>query len=415
MQAAVASPEPAPQNERPWLFAILIAPAAVVSVGLVGGGLSYLLRREGIDPGRSSQLIALLSLPHSIYFLWASITDFLIERRIWLISAATAAAAAIVVSFLQTSLASPMAVGLLLLACCLGMLEVSSCGGMMAALRSEVNRRRGGSFYQIGSLAISGIAVFLLVSLSARVPRTSLGWVIAALILLPAIFAFAAPRNAPFKFRRAASGFRNMGREFKATFLRWEAIPYTILIALPMSSGAMLGLLPGIATDYGVNGPSVAWINGISGALLTAAGSAAAALIPVRVRAPIAFVLAGLINAAALAILALGPMRPATYLTGTVLFLLSIGAGYALFTGVVLEFMGEAGNSGSGRYAIINSIGNIPVAYMSFVDGLGYHRWGTRALPATDAVLSAGCAIVMLIWLLAGGLPRRASQQASEA
>ena len=96
----------------------------------------------------------------------------------------------------------------------------------------------------------------------------------------------------------------------------------------------MIGLLPQLARDYGVTGQQVAWINGVGGALLTSAGALAASLIPVRVRAPIAFLLAGLVNAATLAVLALGPLRPAVYFAGTVLFLFTIGAGYALFTGV---------------------------------------------------------------------------------
>ena len=67
-------------HERPWLFGLLTAPAAVISIGLIGGSLSYLLRKEGVDPSRSGTLIALLTLPHVIYFLWAPITDFFVAK-----------------------------------------------------------------------------------------------------------------------------------------------------------------------------------------------------------------------------------------------------------------------------------------------------------------------------------------------
>jgi PAT family beta-lactamase induction signal transducer AmpG len=158
----------------------------------------------------------------------------------------------------------------------------------------------------------------------------------------------------------------------------------------------MIGLLPALAADYGVTGQQVAWINGLAGALLTAAGALAASLIPVRIRAPIAFLIAGLFNAATLAVLSLGPQTPTVYFIGTVLFLFSIGAGYALFTGVVLEFLGGSGKSGSARYAIINSLGNLPVAYMAYLNGRGYAHWGPRAMPATDAVLSTAAIVLLL-------------------
>ena len=49
------------------------------------GVLSYLLREQGVGIGRSSEIIALLILPQTIYFLWSPITDFWIRRRTWLI------------------------------------------------------------------------------------------------------------------------------------------------------------------------------------------------------------------------------------------------------------------------------------------------------------------------------------------
>jgi len=389
------APSAAPR-ERPWLFNFLIAPMAVMSMGLVGGALSYLLRREGVDPARGASIVAFVTLPHTIYFLWGPVSDFWISRRNWLMLAAAAAAIAELAAFHQARLGSTLSVGLLFLSMCFGGLVVAACGGIMGALRKEKNRRLAGSFYQSGSLAFGGVAVFLLVSLAARLTLQSLGWIVAAMIVLPALFAFAVPRQSEFDTHSARTAAARIWVEFRSTFLRWEAIPYTLLITFPMCSGAMIGLLPGLAADYGVSGREVAWMNGLGGALLMAAGAVAASLIPVRVRAPIAYLVSGLVNAATLAILALGPLRPAIYFTSTVLFLFSIGVCYAMFTAVALEFLGGSGKSGSSRYAIINSLGNLPVAYMAYLDGRSYAHWGSRAMPAADAALSAIGATLLL-------------------
>jgi MFS transporter, PAT family, beta-lactamase induction signal transducer AmpG len=403
-------PEPAPEaaKERPWLFALLIAPTAVIAIGLVNGALSYLLRHQGVDPARGSEIVALLGVPHTIYFLWCPIADFWMKRRTWVLTASAASAAMMVLAFSRTSLASAWAIRLLFLSFCLGLLVAASCGGLMGALKSEVNRRRAGSFYQCGSLAVGGISVFALVSLAGIVSQGALGWVIAAMIALPALAALALPDVSTPSEQSLRATAAHIWREFKVTFLRWDAIPYTLLIVMPMCSGAMIGLLPALAADFGVSGAQVAWLNGLAGVLLTAAGSLSASLIPVRVRAPIAYLLAGLTNAATLAILALGPLRPAVYFTGTVLYLFSIGVCYALFTGVVLEFLGDSGKSGGTRYSIINSLGNLPVAYMSFVDGRGYAHWAARGMPGIDAILSAAVASLLLAYFLV----RRAPQPA---
>jgi PAT family beta-lactamase induction signal transducer AmpG len=168
----------------------------------------------------------------------------------------------------------------------------------------------------------------------------------------------------------------------------------------PMASGAAVGLLTGQARFYGVNGDQVAWMNGLGGAVLMAAGSLAATLIPARIRASVAYLSMGLINAATLCVLWLGPLRPATYYLGVTLYLFTVGTCYAMFTAVVLEFLGHSGKSGSGRYSIINSLGNVPVLYMLQLDGWGGDKWGARGLSGTEAVVGGVGAAVLLTYFL---------------
>jgi MFS transporter, PAT family, beta-lactamase induction signal transducer AmpG len=398
----VAGPNLSTTKERPWLFGVLIAPVAVLSNGLISGALSYLLRRQGVSIGRSSQIIALLILPQSIYFLWSPITDFWIRRRSWLIVGAIGAALTLVAAFHGSRLDTPAAVALMFLSACFGQLIVSSCGGMMGTLHSEASRRRASGFFQAGSLAFGALGIFVLASLAEKFSMGPLGWITAAFIVLPSFAALAAPASSscPESSDTLKQTFGCIWHEFKTTFFRWRAIPYTLVMLFPMCSGAAIGLLPGIAQDYGVTGQQMAWMNGIAGALLTAAGSLAATLIPTRVRAPVAYLSVGVLNETTIAILWLAPLRPSTYFLGTTLYLFTIGACYALFTAVVLEFLGQSGKSGCSRYSIINSLGNVPVAYMTAVDGHGGKLWGARGLAGTDAVVGTIGAAILLAYFL---------------
>jgi PAT family beta-lactamase induction signal transducer AmpG len=71
-----------------------------------------------------------------------------------------------------------------------------------------------------------------------------------------------------------------------------------------------------------------------------------------------------------------------------------------MFTAVVLEFLGAAGKSGSARYSIINSLGNIPVLYMLQVDGWGGNHGGARGIAAAETVVGAVGAVVLLAYFL---------------
>jgi len=396
----VAGLNPLSQKERPWLFGLLIAPNAVLAFGIIAGVLSYLLRKQGVGIGRSSEIISLLILPQTIYFLWSPITDFWIRRRTWLMLGAVASALTLAAAFHGRRLDTPTSVALMFLSACFGQLIVSSCGGMMGTLRSEATRRKAGSVYQAAALAFGALGVFILARLAERMGMGPLGWVAAALIVLPAFAALAAPEQAREKDQDFKQTFACIWQEFKSTFLRWRAVPYTLLMLFPMASGALIGLLPGIAQDYHVSGQQIAWMNGLAGALLTASGALAATLVPARIRASVAYLSVCLLNQALLVILWLGPLSPSTYFIGATLYLFTIGTCYAMFTAVVLEFLGQSGKSGCGRYSIINSLGNVPVVYMTALDGRGGKLWGARGLAGTDAVVGAIGAAILLTYFL---------------
>ena len=397
---------PAPQGvavgkDRPWLFSVLIAPSAVLMNGVIQGGvLAYLLSQQGIGSGGQSHIIGLLALPTSLYFLWSPITDFFVRRRTWLLVGGMLAAILMAAGFHQKNLSSSSTMVLMLLSACLSQLVVSSCGGMMGAMRIERSRRVASSFYQAGSMGFGALGAWVLVWLSSRANRDVLGLTAAALIGVPALFALAAPAQESIATGSFGDTMHRIWVEFKATFWRLEALPYTLCMVFPMASGSAVGLLSGVAKQYGVGGDNVAWMNGLLGGLLMAGGSATAAILPTKLRAAAMYMIVALVNCATLCVLWLGPLRPSTYYLGVTLYLFTVGTCYAMFTAVVLEFLGHSGKSGSGRYSIINSLGNVPVLYMLTLDGWGGDKWGARGLAGTEAVVGAVGAVILLTYFL---------------
>jgi PAT family beta-lactamase induction signal transducer AmpG len=397
-------------KERPWLFSFLIAPSAVVANGVIQGGvLGYMLSQRGVGSGAASHMIAVLALPTMLYFLWSPMTDFFVRRRTWLLLGGVSSGVLMAAAFYQKNLLATSTMVLILLSACCAQLVVSSCGGIMGALHSERARRTSSSFYQAGGLGFGALAAMVLIPISDTGRRDVLGLAAAAMIALPTLLAFLAPKQETVGGGSVSDTLRRMKREFVETFWRWDAVPYTLIMLFPIASGAGIGLITGVAKNYGVNGAHVAWMNGLGGAVLMGAGSLATALIPARSRAPVVYLTIGLVNAATLGVLWLGPMHPATYYLGVTLYLFTVGAGYAYFTAVVLEFLGNSGKSGSGRYSIINSLGNVPVLYMIRLDGWGGDMWGPRGVSATECVLGAMGAAVLLGYFLVWGKGRRAA------
>lgn len=403
----------AASDARPWMYGLMIAPSAVLANGVVQGGvLAYLLSLAGMGSGVQSHLIFVLALPTSLYFLWSPITDFFVRRRTWLITGSVLAGALMALGFHQKNLSSRETLLLMFLAACCVQLCVSGCGGMMGAMRAETARRRAGSFYQAGSMGFGALSASLLLWMSSRASHDMLGLAAAMMIALPSLLALAAPKQA-IETGSFGATMRYVWVECKATFFRWEALPYVACMTFPMASGSAVGLLTGVAKEYGVVGDHVAWINGLLGGLLMAAGSTLMALVRARLRAAVLYVVVALINCLPLCVLWLGPMRPETYYVGVLGYLFTVGACYAAFTAVVLEFLGNSGKSGSGRYSIINSLGNVPVLYMALVDGWGGQRWGGRGLAGAETVVGGIGAALLLGLLLTVARPPKAHSSGS--
>src|SRR5580692_3699038 len=108
-EAAMGVPPsgPSARGGRPWLFSLLIAPSAVLMNGVVQGGvLSYLMRQHGVGIGRIGAIVSLISWPTSLYFLWSPITDFVVQRRTWLMIGAVTAGVLMAVAFGEPDLAA---------------------------------------------------------------------------------------------------------------------------------------------------------------------------------------------------------------------------------------------------------------------------------------------------------------------
>jgi MFS transporter, PAT family, beta-lactamase induction signal transducer AmpG len=383
----------------PWIFGLMSVPHAVVSGGVTGSLVSYLLRQQGVSPHSIANQRALLLLPGSLFFLWSPVTDFILRRRTWFLASSAAAALAVMLALEMKSYASRGAVTLLWMASCLILLGSAALGGLVASLMRQDQKTRVGCFLQAGNLAGGSLSGGGLLLLASHVSKLTLGVAAAVITLVPASLALLLHEPEVVKrSRNFAAEMLLMGREFKKTFLRLSALPAVLLLMSPLGSGGAIGILSSIAKDYGVSANQVAWTNGLIGGLLTCAGAIGMALMPPRFDIRMAYAVTGLVNAAVLGVFCFGTPRPWMYMVGSALFLFTVGACWAMYSALVLKIVGAPGRSGCGRYAMGVSLANLPVAYMAALDGWGAKWFGPKGLPGIDMAVSGFAAVAFLGW-----------------
>jgi predicted MFS family arabinose efflux permease len=116
------------------------------------------------------------------------------------------------------------------------------------------------------------------------------------------------------------------------------------------------------------------WISGIAGGLLSALGSLVGGFVCDRMSRMHAYALSGGLGAVFAAYLAFAPHTPWTYALGYSGYSIAAGFAYAVFTALVLEVMGRRHHAAGTAYALFVATGNVPILYMTWLDGVGSRR-----------------------------------------
>jgi hypothetical protein len=112
------------------------------------------------------------------------------------------------------------------------------------------------------------------------------------------------------------------------------------------------------------------------GSLLTAVGCLAGGAIADRMDRWRAYLGSGLVIGIIAVLIAGAPRVAPAFLAGATSYLLLSGVVNAAYTAFLLEIIGRRSRSASAQYTFLNNLGNLPVAYMTWLDGQGHKFLG---------------------------------------
>ena len=160
-----------------------------------------------------------------------------------------------------------------------------------------------------------------------------------------------------------------------------------ILCFLPIGSGAARGLWSAVADDWKASANTVALVTGVLGGLVSAVGCVIGGWLCDRMNRKGAYVLYGVLQALCAVAMAVAPRTENTYILFTMIYAFITGLTYAGFTAFVLEAMGL--RAAATKFSLFASLSNMPIAYMTSIDGWAYNRWGPSCMLFTEAVVGA--------------------------
>ena len=393
------------KHPPPWLFGILGMPNGLGNAIIVIL-MPYLLRQRGVPVDRIAETIAIASIPQIWYFLYSPLVDMGWRRRSWILLGACGAGvfAALAILLIPASLAA--ATALLFLASASGSLISSANGALLTFLPPAVRGRTGG-FYQGGNLGGGALGGGLVIWLADRVSLPALALAAMVIVVLPACAAFWI-EEAPAAKRALLPLFADLFGDLKDVLRSRRVWLGLVFFLSPVGSSAVANLISGLGPDYRAPASEVMWVSGIAGGLLNVAGSLLGGYICDRMNRMAAYAFAGLWAAVCAFYMAFGPHSPWTYGIAYSGYALAAGFAYAVFCALELDVLGPRRHAAGTAYALLGASGNVPILYMTWLDGAAYKHGAVTGLMTADGLANG---VFALLLFGVAGYARRYWQQ----
>ena len=375
---------------------ILYLPSAI-AFGYVTVTLVYLLSHAGVSVSEIAGLVALLFFPQTWKVLWAPIVDTTLTSKRWyVISAAATGLLTLGTAYVPAKEGSLWLLDVLVLA-----LSIASCASsmatesLMAHTTAPDQQGRAGGWLQAGNLGGGGLGGGAGLWLGQHVAAWSAGVVLglACVACCATLLLVTQPSRA-----RGVLSYRAeiivVGRDVWGVVRSRAGFLALLLFVLPIGTGSASNLWAAVADDWRASADTVALVNGVLGGLIAMVGCFVGGYLCDVIDRTTGYVLFGIALAVCAVAMAIGPRTSAMFVILTCVYFFFTGCIYAAFTGVVLETIGTG--AAATKYNLMSSIGNIPIAYVTLIDGWAQTRLGSGGMLYTEAALGIVGVIVFI-------------------
>jgi MFS family permease len=371
---------------RPVIFLPLFVPFGISS-GYVTVTLAFLLGRAGLSLVAITTIIAASLWVQTWKVLWAPVVDTVGNPKVWYgVGAAGVGLTILAMSVLPaTEQEVPVLTMLTLLSSAASTLvsmstEIFLAQGIPAAMRG-----RASGWSQAGNLGGAGVGGGLGLLLAQHVAQP---WVSGAALAAICFACWGFVHFVPTARRTHAlpsylAELRGVVRDVWDVARSRAGYLALILMVLPIASGGVTW--SAIAGEWGAGADLVAMTNGVAGGIAAAIGALIGGYVCDRMSPGRAYCLFGLVVGAIAVAMAWMARTPTMFVVFTLAYAAVIGCGYAAYSAIVLEAIGQ--RSAATNFNLMAALSNVPIALMTSFDGWTHDRFGTDAMLYGELVL----------------------------
>jgi PAT family beta-lactamase induction signal transducer AmpG len=379
-----------------------------ISVGFASIALPYILTDHGFSVALAAAVTALGVSANVWRFVWAPFTDLTLSLHKWYwIGIALCAGTIVMLCLIPIDKnAAGLIMAVVLISQIAATFVIAPVGGFMAKTVEEVKKGRAGGFYQVGNLGGTGIGGGVGIFLYIHYSYTISGFALAGAMLLCLPVLHYVPQVYAEKGETLKKGFHSLWKSIKHLLGSRIALFTMPLLLCPIGTGALSNVFSSVGKDWKTSADTIALVNGVLNAGVSAVGCIVGGWIADKVGRWWAFFGGGTLMALTTLVMSICVFTPFSYTVGVLTYALMLGIVNAAFTAVILYAIGK--ELAATKYALLSSIGNLPVVYITALDGWVHDRYSIKIMLQTESMLGLGFIALFLLILYRTHLNRYA-------
>jgi PAT family beta-lactamase induction signal transducer AmpG len=392
-----------------WLLGLSNATLGLAN-GIIFFVMPQLMAAARVPEPKIAAITALASTPGFWFVFFSPILDVRFSRRWYatVFAALSGTAVAAAVLSLHRLLVLPIA---LVVGAAAAFLSSSALGGWFSNITPKEHKNSLSKWMNIAVISGSGLTVAAGGEFVRRLPVIPAAILIGTIVFLPASIFFFIPAPGP-DHRLAGESFLQFNREVLSLLRRREVVIVLLLFLSPCSTFALTNLLGGLGADFYASARAVSLVGGVGAFIPGLLGCSLFPAIAKRLRLRSFYFVNGIVGCLFTLSLVVLPHTTLTFAVALFGEFLFQALCFAIQIGIVFDAIGADNPLAATTFAFLTAATNIPMTYLTLIDGRAYAAAGIRGMLFTDAAVGIlACTVAAILFAKFDSTPARASQE----
>jgi PAT family beta-lactamase induction signal transducer AmpG len=365
--------------------------------GITLFAMPQLMAAAHVPEPKIAAITAVATSPGFWFVLFGPILDVRFSRRWYatLLAALSGLAAAIAVLSVHHLVVLQLA---MVLCNAAAILSSSALGGWLSNVTPNEHKNSLSKWMNIALISGTGLIVAAGGEFLRRLPVTPSALLMGAIVFLPAVIFLFIPAPGPDR-RLAGESFSQFNREVLLLLRRREVVIVLLLFLSPCSTFVLPNLLGGLGSDFHAAARTVSLAGGAGAFIPGLLGCSLFPVIARRVRLRSFYFANGIVGCLFTLSLVILPHTPYVFAVAVFGEFLFQAISFSIQIGIVFEAIGPDNPLAATTFSFLTAATNIPVTYITLVDGQAYSIAGITGMLFTDAaigILTCTVAAVLL-------------------